>query len=142
MRLRSNFANYVTECQVLYGREVETYLVKSFSRKEQQYNTKSVKKNQSGNYLLYNTDNTEFDTTGKLNKCYKDALMFIISLDGKLIAYEHSYSKGLFHVSLASHKPVLCAVMIKVKNGKFIEIINNSGHYWSYLENVYNAFFC
>ncbi len=84
-----------------------------------------------------------YDTTDKISKGEKGCVAYVITLDGKLVTHEHinvNKSEGAYrHSTLAGGRPVLCAGLIKVVNGKITYIDNNSGHYKPESANLYNA---
>ncbi|OCA06267.1 hypothetical protein [Wolbachia endosymbiont of Trichogramma pretiosum] len=84
-----------------------------------------------------------YDTTDKISKGKRGCVAYVITLDGKLVTHEHiniNKSEWAYrHSTLACGRPVLCSGLMKVVNVKITYIDNNSGHYKTESENLYNA---
>ena len=69
-----------------------------------------------------------FDTTEMRGSKDAGSAAFVITGDGRLMAEPHQIGE-FHHSSFEAGGRVLCAGMIKVRNGKIVSITDNSGHY-------------
>ncbi|KJV69140.1 hypothetical protein [Candidatus Neoehrlichia procyonis] len=130
-----------------FSRNGPDVFVNRFTMRDQYDAIKVIRKNKG--YRLFDKDGNVYDTTGRKTKNIKDAVAYVITLDGKLIISDKQThiplcdDNGVFHVdfhsTLLRHKPGICAGMMKVKNGKITMINISSGHYTPTQENLFNA---
>ncbi|KJV69139.1 hypothetical protein [Candidatus Neoehrlichia procyonis] len=135
------------------GLDVEVYF-SEFSYDGKSRGTGVIKQCDDGKYRLHNAKGALYNTDVKNIRsigsriAIKNELPYVVTPDGRLLILDDSTGRHFFdkyvvlsrgHGVLVQEKPVMCAGMIKVKDGRITKMSAINGTYRMSQQHLYNA---